>query len=711
MTTAVDLANDATAASEVIHTPIENYWETYDLAYMLYTLSDRAIPSAYDGLKPVQRRLLYQMYLDKVLPGTKPRKSAKLAAACSGNLHPHGDASVYGAGALLAAHYQRTRLIDGQGSFPRVQGDVPASPRYTEMRLSQAGYELVKELSEHSVEMTPTFDGELLEPRVLPSRFPVLLVNGAVGIAEGYSTKVPAHNPREVIALCRAMLDNPKLTTDEIMNILTGPDWGSGGVIVGKDGIKDYIETGRGKMTVRGATAIEGKDIIVTALPSGLSSQGFQEKVRAGIASNDLPGVSDMTDLTDRRNGLRILITCKRGHDAKDVLTSLYTYTPLEDTFAASIVALDLDRVPKWWSVPELVLSFLELRDSVVLRRSEHRLEKATARQHLVKGLIAVQADIDAAVAIIRKSADAPAARSGLMAHFEVDETQADYVLSMQLRRLTSQDVFELQKEAESLEKEIGKLNRMVASHAARKKVIDADLVEMEKMFSDAQYERKTVLDFDAVPASRENGDDTNGGVSDKWCLNDHGVFGSEGTPINSGLGWAVFTDGRVKVTDGKNLPKPGRDVPVAPDITALLCSGVAPGDSPNLVLVSRKGKVARIDISTFTPQGVAGNGVPGIKLSGDGDDQVIAAFIGEDSGAMLSITENSHKVTAMSDIPTKGRGGQGSGFHRFIKGDTCILEAHYSATGFTIKNKDIDPLPRSGAPSRGSGLGEWSRK
>jgi DNA gyrase subunit A len=706
MTTTAELASDSHTAADVIHTPVENYWETYQLAYQLYTLSDRAIPSAYDGLKPVQRRLLYQMYLNKLAPGVKPQKSSKVCSSVSGNLHPHGDASVYGAGALLAAYYQRTRLIDGQGAFPRVQGDVPASSRYTEMRLSQEGFELVKELSEHSVEMVPTFDGEMLEPRILPSRFPVLLVNGAVGIAEGYSTKVPAHNPREVIALCRAMLADPKMDVDAIAAILTGPDWGSGGKVIGSEGIRDYIETGRGKMTVRGEARIEGKDILISALPPGLSSQGFQDKVREGISKGDLPGVSDLTDLTDRRNGLKIVVSVKRGHDPKDVLNGLYTYTPLEDTFAASIVALDLDRVPKWWSVPELITSFLELRDSVVLRRSEHRLEKSTARAHLIRGLISVQSDIDAAVAIIRKSDNADHARSGLMQHFEVDETQADYVLSMQLRRLTSQDVLELQKEFEALTTEIAQLEKLVASRASRKKVIDKDLVEMEKLFAAPAYDRLTHIDRDAVPSARS--EEESGGVSDKWCLNDHGIFGPTGTPLKEGMGWAVFTDGRIKTTDGKGLSKPGREVTVAPDITALLRSGVA-REGEDLILVSRRGKVIRIKVSDVNAQGVAGNGVAGMKLS-DEDDAVISAFTVTDESALLSISEKAYKVTAVSDIPVKGRGGQGVGFHLFVKGEDTLLEAHESRTGFTVSGKKMPPVLRAKSTTKIKSTVDWTR-
>lgn len=687
-------------AADVRDTSVDSYWEEYQYVYSIYTLSSRAIPSALDGLKPVQRRLLYQLFMEKLFPGTKPKKSAAVSSRCTATTHPHGDASVYAAAALLAAHFQRTRLVDGQGSFPRVQGDVPASPRYTEMRLSPEGYELVRELTEHSVPMVPTFDGELLEPTVLPSRFPVLLVNGAVGIAEAYSTKVPAHNPRAVLTLAKAMLDDPSLSTDAIVDILGGPDWGSGGVVVGTDGIREYIETGKGRMTVRGCVSVEGKDIIVSALPPGVSSSGFQEKVRAGLNNGTIEGVSDFTDLTDRRNGLRILITVKRGHTPEDVLRSLYTYTPLEDTFAASLVALDEDRVPRWWTVPELITSFLELRDSVVLKRSAHRLEKASARLHLVKGMVTIQADIDAAVAIIRKASNASTAREGLEQHFGIDEIQADHVLSMQLRRLTSQDVLELNTEAETLEKEIAKLTRLVESRAARRKEISKDLDETAKLFDGAEYDRKTVIDTEATPSTRTE-DGAEGGVSDKWCLNDHGVFGSEGVSLSKGVGWAVFTDGRVKTTDGKGLPRPGRDVLVAPDISALLVSGVAE-DGQDLVLVTRRAKVIRLELGTINPQGVAGNGVAGVKLA-DPEDSVIAAFTVKDEGAVLSITDGRWKVTSVADIPRKGRGGQGVGFHLFVKGEDSLLAAHYSGTGFEVNGGPAKAENRAKSASKGA--------
>jgi DNA gyrase subunit A len=311
---------------------------------------------------------------------------------------------MYGAAALLAADFQRVKIIDGQGAFPRIQGDIPAADRYTEMRLSPAGAALTAELADHAVPMTETFDGEWIEPVVLPARFPVLLVNGAIGIAEGWATKVPAHNPRDVMAACRALLSKPKLSDDALMELLPGPDWGSGGSVVGSEGLRDYVTTGRGSFTVRGTVTVEGRNVVITELPPGVASSTVQERIRALIEGGDLPGVADMTDLTDRRNGLRIVVSAKRGHDPEQLRTSLLALTPLEGTFAASLVALDADRIPRWWSVRELITTFLALRDSVVVRRSEHRLEKVTARRHLVAGLLLVHIDIDAAVAVIRGS-------------------------------------------------------------------------------------------------------------------------------------------------------------------------------------------------------------------------------------------------------------------------------------------------------------------
>ncbi len=683
-----DLVHDVSA---------DDYWNRYQLQFALYSTSDRAIPSAYDGLKPGQRRLLYQMYSSNLLPGNKPQKSSKVCSAVTGNLHPHGSTAMYGAAALLAAGFQRVKIIDGQGAFPRIQGDIPAADRYTEMRLSPAGAALTAELADKGVPMVDTFDGEWVEPVILPARFPVLLVNGAVGIAEGWATKVPAHNPRDVMAACRALLARPKLSDDQLMELLPGPDWGSGGTVVGSDGLRDYLTTGRGSFTVRGKVAVEGRNVVITELPPGVASSTVQERIRSLIAGGDLPGVSDMSDLTDRRNGLRIVVSAKRGHDPQQLVTSLLALTPLESTFAASLVALDADRVPRWWSVRELIGAFLTLRDSVVVRRSEHRLEKVNARRHLVSGLLLVHIDIDAAVAVIRGSDTVDEARAGLCARFDIDDVQADYVLAMQLRRLTRLDVIELRTEAEKLENEYARLTELLESPKARKKLIDAELKETAKLFEAAEFDRRTTLDFDATPVATRTVDDGPRKPNAAWRLDHQGILSdSHGELLAGGLGWAVWIDGRVKFTTGAGLPTKVRDVPVAPDITGLLCSGVLP-EGAHLALVTRRGKILRIDPSAVNPQGAAGNGVAGVRLAADGDE-VIAALplTGADSEAILSVSDKGWKVTACTDIPVKGRGGGGVGFHPFVAGEDMLISAAVSPSGFTRNGRKVRAEPRA---------------
>ncbi|HPX36714.1 MAG TPA: DNA gyrase subunit A [Mycobacterium sp.] len=683
----------------ILDVSADDYWNRYQLLFALYSTSDRAIPSAYDGLKPGQRRLLYQMHASNLLPGNKPQKSSKVCSAVTGNLHPHGGAAMYGAAALLAADFQRVKIIDGQGAFPRIQGDIPAADRYTEMRLSAAGAALTAELADHAVPMTETFDGEWIEPTVLPARFPVLLVNGAIGIAEGWATKVPAHNPRQVMAACRALLKKPGLSDDKLMELLPGPDWGCGGSVVGSDGLRDYVTTGRGSFTVRGTLSVEGRNVVITELPPGVASSTVQERIRSLIAGGDLPGVADMSDLTDRRNGLRIVVSAKRGHDPQQLITSLLALTPLEGTFAASLVALDADRIPRWWSVRELIASFLSLRDSVVVRRSEYRLEKVTARRHLVSGLLLVHIDIDAAVAVIRGSDTVDEARAGLCARFKIDEVQADYVLALQLRRLTKLDVIELRAEADKLDAEHAHLTELLSSPDARKKLIDAELVETAKLFAGKEFDRRTTLDFDAAPVSLSPDNDGPRKPNAAWRLDHLGILSdSHGDLLSGGLGWAVWTDGRIKFTTGAGLPTKVRDVPVAPDITGLLCSGVLP-EGAHMALVTRRGKVLRIDPSVINPQGAAGNGVAGVKLAGDGDEVIAALPItGEATEAILSVSEKGWKVTACNDIPVKGRGGAGVGFHPFVAGEDALLSVTVSPTGFARNGRKVRAEARSKA-------------
>lgn len=691
----------------VLDQSADDYWNHYQLTFALYSVSDRAIPSAFDGLKPGQRRLLYQMHDSGLQPGNKPQKSSKICSAVTGNLHPHGGASMYGAAALMAADFQRVKVIDGQGAFPRIQGDIPAADRYTEMRLSAPGAALTAELNDHAVPMVQTFDGEWIEPTMLPAQWPVLLCNGAVGIAEGWATKVPAHNPREVMAACRALLKTPNMTDDRLVKLIPGPDWGCGATVVGTAGLRDYITTGRGALTVRGTVSVDGKNCIITELPPGVASNTVQDRIRALVESGEMSGVADMSDLTDRRNGLRIVVTAKRGHNAEQIREQLLALTPLESTFAASLVALDEDRVPRWWNVRELIGAFLHLRDSVVLHRSEYRLEKVTARRHLVAGLMKIHLDIDAAVAVIRGSDTVDDARQGLQEHFDIDEEQANYVLALQLRRLTKLDVIELQAEADKLDAEFAELTELVTNPDARRVVIDKELVETAKLFKGPEFDRRTVLDTEATPVASAADEDgpRERKVNAAWRLDDRGVFSdSHGELLTSGLGWAVWTDGRVKFTTGNGLPFKIRDIPVAPDITGLLCSGVLP-EGYHLALVTRRGKILRIDPAAVNPQGAAGNGVAGVKLAGDGDEVIGALPITCQNGeALLSISEKGWKVTEVADIPVKGRGGAGVGFHPFVNGEDALLSVSVSPTGFVRGKRAVRAENRAKASTKGAG-------
>jgi DNA gyrase subunit A len=357
--------------------------------------------------------------------------------------------------------------------------------------------------------------------------------------------------------------------------------------------------------------------------------------------------------------------------------------------------------------VRELIGAFLHLRDSVVLHRSEYRLEKVTARRHLVAGLMKIHLDIDAAVAVIRGSDTVDDARQGLQERFQIDEEQANYVLALQLRRLTKLDVIELQAEADKLDAEFAELTELVSNPDARRKVIDQELVETAKLFKGPEFDRRTVLDYDATPVASSSDDDgpRERRANASWRLDDRGVFSdSHGELLTSGLGWAVWTDGRVKFTTGGGLPFKTRDIPVAPDITGLLRSGVLP-DGYHLALVTRRGKILRLDPAAINPQGAAGNGVAGVKLAGDGDEVIAALPITCENGeAILSLSERGWKVTEVADIPVKGRGGAGVGFHPFVNGEDALLSASVSATGFVRNGRSVRAEKRAKASIKGSG-------
>lgn len=706
-------------AASVEHSTVTEFINHQNLAYVLYTIGDRAIPSAVDGFKPGQRRVLYQMFADKIFPDSKPKKSSKVASSTTGALHPHGHTAMYGTMVTLAAPYQRVQFIEGIGSFGQSPGDTPAADRYTEVRLSEQGYAMVKELSDRSVPMVPSYDDETTEPVHLPVQFPSVLVGGAQGIAEGWSTLIPAHNPREIIALCRAMLADPDLTVEQMREIMPGPDWGTGGRVVGDlSGIDDYYRTGRGKMRVRCAYEIDGKDIIITEVPPGvgvpnllngkMTSNGKSPGLRDKAADGTIPGISDVSNYTDLDRGLRIVVTAKRGTDPEELMKTILQETDLETTFAASLVALDRGKVPRWWSMGELITEFLTLRDEVVTSRSMSKLEKVERDLERAKAVAKVALDKETASRIVLDSADRAAAAIAISAHFDLTDEQGEYIVSMALYRLTKADALEAVKRVESLEKEAKKLTKLINSPAARKKVIDSELEDTAKLFNDPTYDRRTVLDPNtpAVGGAGQGEIDPAEALT-RWKFDpDSGVLGDTGETIKQGQQiWAVFSSGKVKTFAGGNLPKRISVTPIAPDVSDLIACGIIDPEDASLLLTTKNGKVLRVAMDKFNPQGIAGTGVAGIKLADD-DELIGAAAVSGDEGNLLTVSSDAYKVTPVSDIPLKGRGGGGVGVHLLRGNDTGIWSVHV-APGFVVGGKPADPTPRSKATVKKS-ITEW---
>ena len=483
------------------------------LDYAMSVIVDRALPDVRDGLKPVHRRILYTMYEDNLTADKPFKKSATCVGDVLGKYHPHGDASVYDAMVRLAQDFSmRYTLVEGHGNFGSVDGDPPAAYRYTEARLSKISNKMLEDIDKDTIDWSPNFDESRKEPKVLPSKFPNLLVNGSQGIAVGMTTSIPPHNLGEVIDSCICVLDNPDATLEGLMKYIKGPDFPTKGIIMGRAGIRQAYQTGRGKVVIRARTEFEeyGKDnrtrIVVTELPYMVKKRALIKKIAEQVRDKRLEGISDLRDETDR-NGMRIVIELKRDANANVVLNKLFAQTEMQSTYGIIMRALvDDQKQPKILTLKEYIDEYLAFQEQVIRRRTNFDLKKALERAHLLEGLIIAQDNIDEVIQIIRTSYDN--AKERLMERFNLDDIQAQAILDMRLKALQGLDKEKLQAEYKDLEEKIAYYRNLLSNEAALKNVLKEELLAIKTKFSD---ERKTEIadvsgevDFEDLIPERE---------------------------------------------------------------------------------------------------------------------------------------------------------------------------------------------------------------
>ncbi len=473
---------------------IREEMSTSFLDYAMSVIVARALPDVRDGLKPVHRRILYSMEENGIRAGTPFKKSAQVVGDVMGKYHPHGDGAIYDALVRLGQDFSsRYPLIEPQGNFGTVD-DPPAAYRYTECRLETLASNMLEGISEDTVDFKENYSGEYREPEVLPGRFPNLLVNGSTGIAVGMATNIPPHNLGEVVDACIHMLENPKATTEDLMEFVKGPDFPTGGYIVGTDGIRDALVTGRGSVRIRAVTDVDevrkGRTgIIVTEIPYQTGHDRIMTKIAELVHAKRIEGIADLRDESSSRVGTRLVIELKRDARAQVVLNQLYKLTPLQDTFGVNFVAL-VDGIPRTLGLAEAIKHYLDHQMEVVERRTRFRLEKAEARAHILEGLLVAVDNIDEVVKLIRASADVETARASLMKRFELSEIQANHILDMPLRRLTALESDKLREEFAALQKTIKALQAILKSPAKRRKLIAKELSDIKEKFADHRRTR-----------------------------------------------------------------------------------------------------------------------------------------------------------------------------------------------------------------------------
>jgi DNA gyrase subunit A len=494
----------AESAEKIVPVNIEEEMKKSYIDYSMSVIVGRALPDVRDGLKPIHRRILYAMNDIGLTPDKPYRKSATIVGEVMGKYHPHGDAAIYDAMVRMAQDFSmRYMLVDGHGNFGSIDGDPPAAMRYTEARLSKIAMEMLSDINKDTVDFVPNFDERLKEPCVLPSRFPNLLVNGSSGIAVGMATNIPPHNLSEVIDGVVMMIDNPDVTTDDLMQVIKGPDFPTGASILGRDGIKDMYRTGRGSVTVRAKATIEPMEggrqrIVVTEIPYMVNKARLVEKIAELVREKNIEGISDLRDESDR-SGIRIVIELKRDANPNVILNQLYKHTQMQDTFGAIMLAL-VDNKPRVLNLRDLIYYYLEHQKDVIVRRTKYDLARAEERLHILEGLRIALSHLDEVISLIKKSRDVPTAREGLMNTFNLTEKQAQVILDMRLQRLTALERQKIEEEYKEILEKIDYYKKVLSDEKMVLGIIKDEILAIKEKFRD---ERRTKIaaavdDFEA---------------------------------------------------------------------------------------------------------------------------------------------------------------------------------------------------------------------
>lgn len=489
----------------IIEINIENEMKSSYIDYSMSVIVSRALPDIRDGFKPVHRRVLYGMNKLGNFSNVPYKKSARIVGDVLGKYHPHGDSSVYLAMVRLAQEWaMRYPLVDGQGNFGSIDGDSPAAMRYTEARLAKMGEEMMRDLDEDTVDFDPNFDNTLEEPQVLPTRFPNLLVNGGSGIAVGMATNMPPHNLTESINACLALLENPEMEISDLMQFIKAPDFPTGGIIHGYQGVRDAFETGRGRVVIRAKAEIETENdrdkIVVSEIPYNVNKRELIEAIARLVEEKKIEGISNINDESDRQ-GMRIVIDVKKDQNPNVLLNKLYKMTELQSSFSVNNVCLVNGR-PQTVNLKQILQHFLDHRHEVVIRRTRFQLKKALDRAHILEGLIIASDHIDEVIHIIRSSKNTDEARQRLSERFELDDAQTRAIVEMRLRQLTNLEQDKLRDELEELRKRIEFLEDILNNPVTCRKVIEDELIEVREKFGD---ERKTEIEYSAEEMNAED--------------------------------------------------------------------------------------------------------------------------------------------------------------------------------------------------------------